>query len=208
MHKAFINDKQLIFENVYSKMDNENEQLTILSEAKYDLPAVLKMINEPGISGIIYLCASPDQAWNDFVAMFTLVEAAGGIVKNESDEVLVIFRKKKWDLPKGKLDYDETPGQAAVREVKEECGIQNLELGSFLMKTFHTYLEKNKSILKKTHWFSMYGMDDEELIPETEEDIEEVRWMDRGKIQKKVFSNTYASIKEVLENYFSRAEIK
>jgi len=203
MHKAFIDDKPLIFENVYNEISKGYNHFSILSEAEFSIDQVINKINESNVAGIVYLSASPDVTWNEFVSSFTLIEAAGGVVKNESDELLIIFRRKKWDLPKGKLDYDETPEEAAIREVKEECGIHNLELGKFLMKTFHLYSEKKKSILKKTHWYSMYSSDDEELIPEVEEDIEEVSWMDKEKIYSKVFSNTYASIKEVLENYFS-----
>ena len=131
------------------------------------------------------------------------MEAAGGIVKNSMEEVLVIYRKKKWYLPKGKLDYEETPEIAAIREVREECGISKLVMGKFLMKTFHTYTEKNKFILKKTHWFTMTSPENEKLIPQLEENIEEARWMNKEKIYKKVFPKTYASIEEVLENYFN-----
>ena len=106
-------------------------------------------------------------------------------------------------MPKGKLDYNESPESAAVREVKEECGIKKIVLGKFLLKTFHTYTEKNKFILKKTHWFIMSATENEELVPQIEEDIEEVKWMDKEKIYKKVFPKTYASIEEVLMNYFN-----
>ena len=131
------------------------------------------------------------------------MEAAGGVVKNNMDEILIIYRKKRWDLPKGKLEYNESPEAGAIREVKEECGIKKIVLGKFLLKTFHTYTEKNKFILKKTHWFIMFATENEELIPQIEEDIEEVKWMDKEKIYKKVFPKTYASIEEVLVNYFN-----
>ena len=203
MHKVFINDKELIFENIYTQIKNsDNENFLIMSDSEFTLNDVLAELTKNNIQGIIYLCNNIDHAWNEFVGRYILMEAAGGIVRNNSDELLIIYRKKKWDLPKGKLDYEETPEEAAIREVKEECGIKNLSLDKFILKTFHTYTEKNKFILKKTHWFKMTSSDNGELIPQAEEEIEEAKWMNKEKIYKKVFSKTYSSIKEVLIKYF------
>ncbi len=63
-----------------------------------------------------------------FFKLFKPVTAAGGLVENEKGEVLLIFRRGKWDLPKGKLDPGETIEQCAVREVEEETGLKNIEL--------------------------------------------------------------------------------
>ena len=120
MHKVFINDKPLIFEDVYSKINNIDVNILILSEAEFVLKEVIEKFKSNDISGIIYLCANPNQSWNEFAGQYVLMEAAGGVVQNNKDEILVIYRKKKWDLPKGKLDYEETPEGAAIREVKEE----------------------------------------------------------------------------------------
>jgi 8-oxo-dGTP pyrophosphatase MutT (NUDIX family) len=204
MHKAFINNKPLIFENIYADIPPAYSNLLILSEASYTLKDVIKRIETENIPGIIYLSASPDIAWNDFANHYTIVEAAGGIVRNEKGEVLTIFRKKLWDLPKGKLDYDESPQDAAIREVKEECGLDKVELNSFFVRTFHIYTEKNKNILKKTHWYTMTADSKERLLPQAEEKIEKVEWMNEVRIRKIFFSNTYVSISEVLDNYFKR----
>lgn len=197
MHKAFINDKPLIFDDIYKEMNGTDSNSLILSDAEFMLDDVIKKIEDGNVHGIIYLSASPDQAWTNFARRYVLMEAAGGLVVTTDQNFLVIYRKKKWDLPKGKLDYNESPESAAIREVKEECGIKNIELGQFLLNTFHTYTEKNKFILKKTHWYLMKGSEDEILIPQAEEDIEKVKWMSKEKILKKVFPETYQSIKDV-----------
>ena len=202
MHKVFINNKPLFFQDIYSNLDNLNKNYLILSEAEFSLNDVINKFETDSVSGIIYLCARPDGAWTNFAGKYVLVEAAGGVVKNSKDEILIIYRKKRWDLPKGKLDYNESPEAGAIREVKEECGIKKIVLGKFILKTFHTYTEKNKFILKKTHWYTMSANENEELIPQIEEDIEEVKWMNKEKIYNKVFPKTYASIEEVLVNYY------
>lgn len=115
------------------------------------------------------------QLWADFQTLFKVVEAAGGYVENAAGELLLIFRRGSWDLPKGKIDPGESHSEAALREVTEETGIQNLELGQFLTTTFHTYEHKGKRVLKPTYWYKM-RTSDTTLIPQTEEDIEQAIW--------------------------------
>ena len=69
---------------------------------------------------------------------------AGGLVLNQYNEVLFIFRKNLWDLPKGKIEYYETLEKAALREVVEETGVLEncLELVKPLVYT--TYQTKKK----------------------------------------------------------------
>ena len=134
----------------------------------------------------------------DFFSLFTRIAAAGGLVRNESGEMLFIFRLGKWDLPKGKLAEKETPEAAALREVKEETGLQEIRITGLLPSTFHIYTRKGKQILKRTYWFAMEAKGAQSLIPQTEEDISEVRWISRGELEK-VLENTYGSIKEVVK---------
>ena len=118
-------------------------------------------------------------------------------MKNKEGKFLFIFRNGKWDLPKGKAEYDETPEMTALREVEEECGLKNLKIEKVLTKTFHTYKEKGKLILKKTHWYLMTIDEDQKLIPQTEEGITEVKWVAENRIEREVLVNTYASIKGI-----------
>ena len=143
---------------------------------------------------------------NKFVSCFTLVPAAGGVVKNERGEVLFIFRRGKWDLPKGKVETnyelrntnDEFIRAEAIREVKEETGLQQVDIIRQLDSTYHVYYEKGKQILKETFWFEMFAPGDQELAPQTEEEITEVKWFKPEEVDE-VLENTFESLKAMIE---------
>jgi ADP-ribose pyrophosphatase YjhB (NUDIX family) len=126
-----------------------------------------------------------------------VIKAAGGLVINENKEILFMFRRGKWDLPKGKLDPGESLESCAQREVKEETGISYVELIRFLLFTEHEYVEKGKTILKETHWWLMKTSGDQKLIPQTEEDITALKWIGPSDF-KIIQKNTYPGILEVM----------
>ncbi len=105
--------------------------------------------------------------------------AAGGLVENELGQVLMIFRRGKWDLPKGKLDPHESIEECALREVQEETGIQEITMGKFICTTSHEYYDKwlQQDVVKESHWYHMLASYTEQLVPQTEEDITEIRWV-------------------------------
>src|SRR5437870_3335010 len=111
------------------------------------------------------------------------IVAAGGIVENEEKKILFQFRRGKWDLPKGKLDDGESLEECAVREVEEETGVKNIELGELVGVTSHFYNEKEQEIEKETHWFAMKVFGEQQLVPQVEEDIFELRWVAEHELQ-------------------------
>ncbi len=140
----------------------------------------------------------------DFFSLFRSIEAGGGIVRNEKDELLFIFRRGKWDLPKGKMknrnlrSNKETAKTAALREVKEETGLKNLSVVGETDSTFHIYYIKKKPVLKHTRWFEMRSSSREIFIPEARESITEVKWIGRRGLDM-VLGNTYASLRDLIE---------
>lgn len=134
---------------------------------------------------------------NSKVPASSLIRAGGGLVENERGEVLFMFRRNTWDLPKGKLDEGESPEACALREVKEETGIVHLELKEFLVVTKHTYEQKGRIILKETHWYRMHGPRDQALIPQLEEDITQLKWIGEAGFGE-VKQNTFPTILDVL----------
>ena len=132
------------------------------------------------------------------------IEAAGGMVFNTKGELLMMKRKGKWDMPKGKLDEGETIEECAIREVIEETGLAPLYSVRKLQTTYHTYPYKGKTALKPSHWFLMRYDGMQEPIPQTEEDITEIRWVNKESA-KALIENAYPSIKEMIEGYFLNA---
>ena len=129
---------------------------------------------------------------------FTIVKAAGGVVQKDH-KTLLIFRLGKWDLPKGKQDKGETIKECAIREVQEETGIE-VGLGQKIGHTWHTYTRNRKYVLKKTSWFAMDCLDDSQMGPQAEENIEEVRWMDLNETREALFES-YRTIRYVMTEY-------
>ena len=141
-----------------------------------------------------------EEIWEDFTHMFRVVEAAGGIVSNKEGKILFIHRLGKWDLPKGKIEKDESLEQAALREVEEETALQELILEEFVNNTFHVYKERNGDrILKTTYWFKMSYVGKKDPVPQTEEGITEVSWKNQDEIQQEVFPKTFQNIRLILK---------
>lgn len=180
-----------------------------IKNAKIDeIEKILDLLDTTIISGLISLTLTVDNydAIKTFLKKkFKIIKAAGGLVRKK-DKILMIYRLKKWDLPKGKFEKDESPKQAAQREVEEECSIK-VNLREKICTTWHTYTMKRKHILKKTTWYAMDIVKDKEMKPQIEEDIEEVRWM----TPKEVFHalpDSYKSISFVFDRYFAKEKEK
>ncbi len=131
---------------------------------------------------------------------FDLVIASGGIIQNNLNESLFIYRNGYWDLPKGKVEKNEKLVYAAKREIFEECGLKNLEYNSFIAKTHHIYFENGQGKLKETNWFSFYSHDSQILKPQLEEGITEIKWVQKKYLQF-YLNKSFSSIRELFK-YF------
>jgi 8-oxo-dGTP pyrophosphatase MutT (NUDIX family) len=134
-----------------------------------------------------------------FRKAFKYIYAAGGLIEKDNTW-LFIYRLKRWDLPKGKLDSGERPEQAAIRECEEECSITQLTITKTLEPTYHIYTHKGSYALKKTYWYAMSTNHNGTLIPQLEENIEKVEWLNKQQIQEIVFPNSYPAILDVVQH--------
>ncbi|MDZ4823735.1 MAG: NUDIX domain-containing protein [Flavobacteriales bacterium] len=153
-----------------------------------------------GARSIFILCNDVRESWERFSEQFEFVQSAGGLVLNHERKMLFIFRHDRWDLPKGKVEENESVEEGALREVEEECSLFELEIVSPLCETWHTYMQAGLPVLKCTSWFMMNHLGNEQPVPQAIEGITETRWLDWSELDE-VRSNTYPSVLDVVEEY-------
>lgn len=133
-----------------------------------------------------------------FKSCFQQIYAGGGLIRNSEGKYLVMKRRGKWDLPKGKVNKNETIEDAAMREVTEETGLKEIAINAPLMATYHCYYIDDQKILKRTSWYDMLYTGSDIPIPEADEDITEIKWLRKEEL-KSITGNTYPAIVDVLK---------
>ncbi len=199
MYTIYFNNKPLFLVNDKSVVDDylhREDTMFIDDFDSHTIKTMLYEMEQPGVHAGVFMHDDVDSLLTAFKKKFTLVKAAGGLVHRKK-EILMIFRKGKWDLPKGKLDEGEDLESCAIREVKEETGLLNVQMQKPLLTTFHTYHENRLHILKESHWFLMKTSDKHELTPQTEEDIEKCEWLNIDDLSAQI-ANTYPLVKDVI----------
>ncbi|MDG2314953.1 MAG: NUDIX domain-containing protein [Flavobacteriaceae bacterium] len=194
MYKVFVNQNVIILTDQSSFEDD----LFFFPIKKIKLQHILKLFSK-GITNRIYLYHSnPKKLQKHFKKKIDVVQAGGGIVRHEDGNLLFILRKGKWDLPKGKVDKGETIEAAALREVEEETGVQNLKLGKLKQVTYHIFKRGLKYRLKETFWYEMHSDFTKKLVPQTKENITKAVWKNPLEVEK-ALQNTYPNIKLLLK---------
>ncbi|MDB5207332.1 MAG: hypothetical protein JWR72_2407 [Flavisolibacter sp.] len=158
---------------------------------------MLQQLAEDDYYAGVFLHHNLDELLESFKSQLTLITAAGGLVHTKDNDLLLIFRKGKWDLPKGKLEEGENLETCALREIEEETGASPLLIESPLHVTYHTYFERGVHILKESYWFLVKADERAPLKPQVQEDISECRWVPVDELGR-YLDNTHASIIDVI----------
>ncbi len=196
MYKVFVNDKPIILTTSLNK--DEEYPLYLFKNIPFE--EVVHKIKTDVFSGVYLYSTNIEEDWKEIREIYEPIVAGGGLVLNENKEVLFIFRGEKWDLPKGRIEEGEKIEEAAIREVEEECGIENVILKNFLLNTYHLFIQGGKKRLKETYWYLMYSEYKGELKPQVEEGITDVCFKNEKEIGV-ALQNTYANIELVYNNY-------
>lgn len=209
MYKIYINEKPLILAETISVRDSwhsEKKTLVVqyLKKSKQILQYIDMLSKSNKIDKVIIHHIDKKLLKNDFLNLTNIVVAGGGLVFNDKKELLVIFRRGSWDLPKGKIEKNEHKRLGALREVMEETGVDNVLIDKKVGKTYHIFNHKgNKRSLKLTYWYAMFTSFDKALTPQAEEDIEKAEWVKPEKFLKE-YKPMYKNINDIVVKYLAK----
>lgn len=209
MYKIYINEKPLILTDSISVKDSWHSQkktlvVEYLNKTKQILQYIDMLSKSKKVDSVIMHSPNKKVLKKDFLSLMNVVEAGGGLVFNKKNELLVIFRRGSWDLPKGKIEKKEHKRLGALREVMEETGVDNVHINKKVGKTYHLFNHKgNKRSLKLTYWYSMTTDFENQLVPQAEEDIEKAEWVNPQKFLKE-YKPMFKNIYDIVSKYLSK----
>lgn len=199
MTRIYVNNRIICFDNKPCVGKSETTKKNISCNIK-DIKALKNctenFLSDTSLGSSLVLQGDKEIIKCNFLRLYPLINAAGAAVFNERDELLMIFRRDHWDLPKGKTEDYESAAESALREVQEETGITGVVITRELEPSWHMYRAGGDWVTKKTRWFHMKAKK-QELKPQTEEDIEKAVWLSRNQVEEKI-ALTYDSLKPVI----------
>ncbi|MDX1544413.1 MAG: NUDIX domain-containing protein [Christiangramia sp.] len=197
MYKVFVNDIPIIL----STEKDLGEKYTSFPLKTVRFKRVVKRILKGKLMYVNLYHPDETKLLKYLFKKMKVITAAGGMVVNPKKEILFIYRNRRWDLPKGKIEKNEDVKTCAIREVEEETGVQGLEITRFITRTYHVFRRKGKLRLKETYWYEMYTEYEGELVPELNEGIKKAKWKNFEKSQK-ALKKSYANIKMLFPEKF------
>ena len=194
MYKVFVNQKEIILTSTLPK----SKSVKVLPLKSSSLSKIMRIIRTTSFKQLYLIHDKPNKLISGFKKKLSLTIAAGGLVQHEDGKLLFIYRKNKWDLPKGKVDRGESLRDTAKREVKEETGVKKIKVGKLAGMTYHLFKHNNRYQLKETHWFFMKSSYNGALIPQVNENITKVAWKNKNKTVK-ALNKTYPNIEDLFD---------
>ncbi|HCK05454.1 MAG TPA: NUDIX hydrolase [Flavobacteriaceae bacterium] len=201
MYKVFVKDRPIIV----STEQSLGAPYQTFPLRTTDLKPIIKALNKGRLTHVHLYHKNVEKIEWYLKRKLPFVIAAGGLVKNDRDEVLFIYRNDKWDLPKGHVEADEALEQAAIREVEEETGVRDLKISQFLKTTYHVFKRNGTYKLKVTYWYEMTTDYAGPLKPQKKEGIKKAKWK-TFKQSKKALRKSYENIKLVFPEHYLTEE--
>lgn len=199
-YEFFYDDWLFVIAEKALKAGNDCLEIEVEADDYEGFDQWLKDLKHSGEKMMFVKSEKPADLLTRFFEDFEPIKAAGGMVINQMGEVLMMLRNGRWDMPKGKVEENEFLRQAALREIREECGVADLSIIRAIKPTYHIYDLDNSKALKTTYWYLVECKDGENLKPQAEEGIEEVKWVHPADL-KPYIADTYPNIKLLLALY-------
>lgn len=197
MYKVFVGDTPILLTT--EKITDDDFLSIPIKEA--NIKHIIKKIKKGKLRKVNLYHPKQHKLLKHFKKQIKPLIAGGGLVRNQEDQILFIFRKGKWDLPKGGIEKGESIEETAIREVEEETGVNQLKIIEPLSTTYHIMKRKEKYRLKVTHWFEMKTNYTGTGSPQIEEDITKVEWKDFEE-SKLALKNSFENIKLLFPNTY------
>jgi 8-oxo-dGTP pyrophosphatase MutT (NUDIX family) len=133
--------------------------------------------------------------------------SAGGVVMNEANEIVVIVPTRRaadgskvLALPKGHPDGAESPLQAALREVREEAGVE-AEVVDSLGEVRYWYQRGGRRIAKVVEFFHLRYVSGD--VGDHDHEVEQARWVPA---EEAVETLTYPGERDMVRRALSRVQ--
>lgn len=198
MYTVYFNNKTIRFGS-YAQPD---DALHVAGSEIICTDDIAKVLQIFGNSDSIAVISDDFQAvFAHFCSLFVLVEAAGGVVSDGKGGIAMIYRRERWDLPKGHRDAGETLAECAAREIEEECGLSQLAVDQEICSTLHIYDTYGRWEMKRTTWFAVRALGSTDTTPQTDEDIACVEWCTMSEAAHRAEHQSYPTIARVMHEY-------
>ncbi|SEV90372.1 ADP-ribose pyrophosphatase YjhB, NUDIX family [Chitinophaga sp. YR573] len=195
----YLNERPLIIVPTHQAIPNKYKDAVLYTlPDQHTVESTLQALETGKLPAAIFINPDTDAMLETVKGYFNILVAAGGLITNQEEEILLMFRRGKWDLPKGKQDEGENLEACALREVEEETGLHSVTLEHKITETLHFYTYKEKKILKHTYWYKMKFTGTELTIPQIEEDIVDIQWVKPEHLSK-YLKFSYQNITDVFE---------
>ncbi|PIZ62743.1 hypothetical protein COY17_02040 [Candidatus Saccharibacteria bacterium CG_4_10_14_0_2_um_filter_52_9] len=116
---------------------------------------------------------------------------SGGIVfrrntKTDAVEILLMQdAKNRWTIPKGHVEPGEEPKQTAEREIREETGLKEMKVNSWLGKVNFRYRRNHTLVLMTMHIYLVEGLGDTDKL-HPEDWLNDIKWLPAAEAVDKI----------------------
>ncbi|HSX42804.1 MAG TPA: NUDIX domain-containing protein [Candidatus Saccharimonadales bacterium] len=138
-----------------SRMDNLRRPIEGFRKFVARRPAIQEVVHETTSGGIV----------------FRRPEKTG-----ELEILLIKDAKNRWTIPKGHVEEGEEPQDTAAREIREETGLQEMEVYNWLGKVNFRYRRNHTLVLMTMHIYLVKGIGNTDRL-HPEDWLSDIQWL-------------------------------